>query len=218
MNLGAQPQKPTVMIKRCGSHYPNTTDNELIYFNFYLLRSVPWIHFFQIGMGRAVILKKVQGTTASKKSVSHSVALWLCNPKDCSLPGSSVHGILQARILEWIAIHFSRDHCFYTWHLLKAHKSWNSPGKNTGVDSIHFSRDCCFYTWRLLKAHKSWVKKDTVKGICMITDTGVLLCDSYLSPWGSNSPSAVLIDNVEKFNHLLLNTKSFSSSWFYRGK
>ena len=32
----------------------------------------------------------------------------LCNPKDCSLPGSSVHGILQARILEWLAIHFSR--------------------------------------------------------------------------------------------------------------
>ena len=32
----------------------------------------------------------------------------LCNDKDCSLPGSSVHGILQARILEWIAISFSR--------------------------------------------------------------------------------------------------------------
>ena len=28
----------------------------------------------------------------------------LCNPMDCSLPGSSVHGILQARILEWVAI------------------------------------------------------------------------------------------------------------------
>ena len=26
----------------------------------------------------------------------------LCNPMDCSLPGSSVHGILQARILEWV--------------------------------------------------------------------------------------------------------------------
>ena len=28
----------------------------------------------------------------------------LCDPMDCSLPGSSVHGILQARILEWVAI------------------------------------------------------------------------------------------------------------------
>ena len=33
----------------------------------------------------------------------------LCNPMDCSLPGSCVHGILQARILEWVAISFSRE-------------------------------------------------------------------------------------------------------------
>ena len=32
----------------------------------------------------------------------------LCSPMDCSLPGSSVHGICQARVLEWIAISFSR--------------------------------------------------------------------------------------------------------------
>ena len=32
----------------------------------------------------------------------------LCKPMDCNLPGSSVHGILQARILEWVAIPFSR--------------------------------------------------------------------------------------------------------------
>ena len=31
-----------------------------------------------------------------------------CNPIDCSPPGSSVHGILQARILEWVVIPFSR--------------------------------------------------------------------------------------------------------------
>ena len=33
----------------------------------------------------------------------------LLDPMDGSLPGSSVRGILQARILEWIAITFSRD-------------------------------------------------------------------------------------------------------------
>ena len=32
----------------------------------------------------------------------------ICDPMDCSLPGSSVHGILQARILEWVAVPFSR--------------------------------------------------------------------------------------------------------------
>ena len=30
----------------------------------------------------------------------------LCGPMDCSQPGSSVHGILQARILEWVAVSF----------------------------------------------------------------------------------------------------------------
>jgi len=33
----------------------------------------------------------------------------LCNSIDCSLQGSSVHGILQERILEWVAIFFSKD-------------------------------------------------------------------------------------------------------------
>ena len=33
----------------------------------------------------------------------------LCDPMDCSPPGSSAHGILQARILEWVAISFSRE-------------------------------------------------------------------------------------------------------------
>ena len=34
--------------------------------------------------------------------------LTVCDPTDCSSPGSSVHGILQARILDWVAISFSR--------------------------------------------------------------------------------------------------------------
>ena len=35
--------------------------------------------------------------------------LTLCDPMDCSLPGSSLLGILQARVLEWVAISFSRE-------------------------------------------------------------------------------------------------------------
>ena len=34
--------------------------------------------------------------------------LALCDPMDCSPPGSSVHGIFQARTLEWVAISYSR--------------------------------------------------------------------------------------------------------------
>ena len=43
-----------------------------------------------------------------KESEVAQSSLTLCDPVDCSLPGSSIHGILQARILEWVAISFSR--------------------------------------------------------------------------------------------------------------
>ena len=43
----------------------------------------------------------------TRVSISQS-CLTLWDPLDCSLPGSSIHGIFQARILEWIAISFSR--------------------------------------------------------------------------------------------------------------
>ena len=49
------------------------------------------------------VIRKAQ----SESEVAQS-CLTLCHPIDCSLPGSSLHGILQARILEWVAISFSR--------------------------------------------------------------------------------------------------------------
>ena len=39
---------------------------------------------------------------------SHQVTSSSCDPLDCSAPGSSVHGILQARILQWVAVFSSR--------------------------------------------------------------------------------------------------------------
>ena len=42
---------------------------------------------------------------AAAKSLQSCPTLY--NPMDCSLPGFSVHGILQARTLEWVAIFFS---------------------------------------------------------------------------------------------------------------
>ena len=42
------------------------------------------------------------------RAKSLHLCLTLCNPMDCSLPGSSIYGIFQARVLEWIAISFSR--------------------------------------------------------------------------------------------------------------
>ena len=60
----------------------------------------------------------------------------LCDPMDRSLPGFSVHGILQARILEWVAISFSRGSswprdrtqvsCLSHSGILLSHKKWNN--------------------------------------------------------------------------------------------
>ena len=47
----------------------------------------------------------------SESEVAQS-CLTVCDPVDCSLPGSSIHGIFQARVLEWVVISFSRG---YSW-------------------------------------------------------------------------------------------------------
>ena len=67
----------------------------------------------------------------------------LCNPVDCSLPGSSVHGILQARVLLWVAISFSRDlpnpgtepgsPAFQAYYLPS-----EPPGKPVIITCVHF--------------------------------------------------------------------------------
>ena len=53
---------------------------------------------FQFGLSKVLLL-----LLFSRSVVSSSAT-----PMDCSLPGSSVHGISQARILEWVAIYISR--------------------------------------------------------------------------------------------------------------
>ena len=73
----------------------------------------------------------VHGVTKSRTRLSdlhfHKVVQWkrsevaqscptLCNPVDCSLRGSSIHGIFQACILEWVSISFSRNNnCPIFW-------------------------------------------------------------------------------------------------------
>ena len=49
-------------------------------------------------------------TSKKEKKERKKVKLLLtrCDPMDCSLPGSSVHAIFQERVLEWVAISFSR--------------------------------------------------------------------------------------------------------------
>ena len=69
-----------------------------------------------------------ESESESESEVAQS-CLTLSDPRDCSLPGSSVHGIFQARVLEWVAIAFSDDPLSRVteiktkvnkWHLLKS--------------------------------------------------------------------------------------------------
>ena len=61
----------------------------------------------------------------SESEVAQS-CLTLSDPMDCSLAGSSIHGIFQARVLEWVAIAFSVKHDTGTLICLSA--SEKSPG------------------------------------------------------------------------------------------
>ena len=56
------------------------------------------------GVGCHFLLQCMKGKSESEVAQS---CLTLSDPMDCSLPGSSVHGIFQARVLEWGAIAFS---------------------------------------------------------------------------------------------------------------
>ena len=58
------------------------------------------------GVGCHFLLQRMK--VKSESEVVQS-CLTLCDPMDCSLPGSSIHGIFQARVLEWGAIAFSEN-------------------------------------------------------------------------------------------------------------
>ena len=76
------------------------------------------------GMGCHFLLQCMK---VKSKSEVAQLCLTLSDPMDCSLPGSSIHGIFQASVLEWVAIAFSMIYIF---------SPWNSPGQNIGVSSL----------------------------------------------------------------------------------
>ena len=71
--------------------------------------------------------------------------LTLCDPMDCNSPGSSVHGILQARILEWVAMPSSRGLSNYreqtrvSWHWLVGSLPLVPPGKTFTIYHLPFA-------------------------------------------------------------------------------
>ena len=73
----------------------------------------------------------------------------LCDPMDCSCPGSSIHGILQAKMLEWVDIPFSRGSS-QPWDRIQGSNPGIFPnqGSNLGIAGRFFS------IWAIREAHK----------------------------------------------------------------
>ena len=61
----------------------------------------------------------------------------LSDPMDCSPPGSSIHGICQARVLEWGAIAFSREHVHVGLILCKEMCMSALENKNKPLEDLH---------------------------------------------------------------------------------
>ena len=70
----------------------------------------------------------------------------LGDPMDCSLPGSSIHGIFQARVLEWGAVAFSECLEASPYFSLQCHCSLQPPGLLSSVHpgaSFHLGQQLC---------------------------------------------------------------------------
>ena len=143
----------------------------------------------------------------------------LCDPMDCSPSGSYVHGVLQARILEWVVISFSRG-IFLTrgWHLgllncrqiLHLRATWEAPVERiellclTAYPSIHPSTASWFVSafyllWILMRCmllckFYSAFLLGTHQGLnCWLT------CNCVLTRWESSRlPSNVAETRVQR--------------------
>ena len=115
------------------------------------------------------------------ESLVTQLCLTLCNPMDCRLPGSSVHRIFQARVLEWVAISFmtnlehvlkSRDITLLTKvHLVKAMvfpvvmygcESWTirkAEGQRTDAFELWCWRRLLRVPWTARRSNQSILKE-----------------------------------------------------------
>ena len=121
------------------------------------LCGAPSLHSAHLGLGSDLTLGFLAGLGTHVLCSVVQSCLTLCDPMDCSPPGSSVNGISQARILEWVAISFSRG-IFLTQglnvHLLQwweDSSSLSHQGSPTVIVSVQFS---CSVVSDSLQSHK----------------------------------------------------------------
>ena len=127
----------------------------------------------------------------------------LCNHKDCSLPGSSIHGILQARILEWVAMPFSSptqgsNQSLLHWQVDSLPLNHlGSPGQGDMIDNLQ---------WIYL-AHASLMEGQGENGV------GVEMMEKSLWKWahvgvkfGSTNCLYMTLEIYQHFNSLSLSS------------
>ena len=95
--------------ERSSTILDNTTHHHLLKQNCliiqFTLKYIPIVNFQRLQRSPSPVLSRV--------CVHTQLSPTFCNPRDCSPPGSSVHGIFQARILKWVAISYSKGS---SWH------------------------------------------------------------------------------------------------------
>ena len=129
------------------------------------------------------------------KMLATQSCLTHCDPMECSPPDSSVHGILQARIVEWVAISFSRgsswpkvwthascgtDRFFTVWATRKALKVYQCKIKykfKTHIFYIYFKTK----TYRTFELGNKWRRFNFLQNLSCILQSPLLLSIQY--PW-----------------------------------
>ena len=115
--------------------------------------------------------KRARSHLAVQVLVSQS-CLTFCDPTDCCSPGSSVHGIFQARILEWVAISYSRGsspprdwtqvsciagQVFTVWATREALGLWCTITIPPGAHLLLLVRDCPQLHWLSCKSPRTMI-------------------------------------------------------------
>ena len=130
LNPGVEPRCPTLQADSLPAEPPGKPKNTGVHSLF-----LQWIFPTQESNRGLLHCRCILYQLSYQGSPTRS-CLTLCNPIDCSLLGSSVHGLSQAKILEWVAIPFSRGpsqpkdqtlisclgrQILYHWATLEAH-------------------------------------------------------------------------------------------------
>ena len=111
--------------------------------------------------------------------------LTLCDPMDCSLPGSSVHGILQARTLEWGATPFSKE------------------SSHPGIEPAPPSLAGRFFTTSTA-CGKPNVRKHLTGGfLCAVLDLSGILCSLLIPEYSGIKRRGKPLPGVEESRHFL---------------